>query len=158
MNRTPIIAWTAALISFGLGWLALTAFGFGPGMASISLRLILSGFAFTTASIYVRRRWGGLALAAFFVVAVVGLAAAQGGGFAETMDLVEYRRGAIAALVLLIPSLGSVAFALHRLARRPSPILQRDFPIGLAVFAIAQVIGVGLALVVASLTIPIIRH
>ena len=158
MNRTPIIAWTAALISLGLGWLALTALAFGPGMASFSLRLVLSGFAFTIASIYVRRRWGGLALAGFFVVAVVGLAAAQGGALAESMDLFEYRRGAIAALVLLTPSLGSVALALHRLARRRSPILQRDFPIGLAVFAVAQVIGVGLALAVASFTIPIIRH
>ena len=158
MNRTPIIAWTAALISLGLGWLALTALAFGPGMASISLRLVLSGFAFTAASIYVRRRWGGLALAGFFVVAVVGLAAAQGGALAESMDLFEYRRGAIAALVMLTPSLGSVALALHRLARRRSPILQRDFPIGLAVFAVAQVIGVGLAFAVASLTIPIIRH
>ena len=74
------------------------------------------------------------------------------------MDLFEYRRGAIVALVMLTPSLGSVALALHRLARRRSPILQRDFPIGLAVFAVAQVIGVGLALAVASLTIPIIRH
>ena len=157
VTRTATAAWTAALICLCLTWLALTGLQFGPGATTISLRLLFSGIAFTAAAIYVRRRWGGLALAGFFAVAVASLAAVHGGAFAKTMDLFEYRLGALAAVVLLTPSLGLVALTLHRLAGRPSRILERDLPIGLAVFAVTQVIALVLALAVASVTIPTVK-
>lgn len=156
VTRIRGIAWIAAAICLFLGWRALTALHFGPGATAISVRLLLSGIAFTGAAIYVRRRWGGRALAALFVIAVAGLAAVLGSAFERTMDFPASRSGAIAAAILLAPSLGAVALTVHRLAGRPSPMLQRDFPIGLAIFAIAQVIGVALALAVASLTIPVV--
>ena len=156
MNRT-LIAWTAALICLIAAWLALAALHFGPGASAISTRLLLSGIAFTVVASYISRRWGAPALAAFFVVAVFGLAALHGGAFAEAMDLVEYRRGVLAGVLLFAPSLGAVAFTMHRLARPASPVQRWDLPIGLVAFAIAQVVAVAIALGVALLVIPTVR-
>lgn len=139
----------------GVAWVALAALDFGP--RSISLRLLLSGTVFTGAAIYVRRRWGGLALAGFFVVALVGLAITHGSAFAQQLDLFEYHLGVLAVFLSMTPSLGAVAVIAHLLARRSSSMLQRDLPISLAVFAVAQIIGVGFALAVALVTIPTVR-
>jgi hypothetical protein len=159
MTKRPAILWTGAITCLGVAWLAISAIGFGPGTRSIVIRLLLSGGAFIGPAIYVRHRCGGVALAGVLVFTVAVMATAWGKAFAASMDLFEYGLGVLAAFVMLAPSLSLAALVLHWLAKRPPrPMLERDFPIALAVFALAQVLGFGLALAVAVFTVPIIGH
>ena len=150
-----LLAWGCAVGALGAAYWALSALQFGPGMPTIMLTLAASGLVFLVSALYVRRRFGGRALAAWCIVAAAILALAQGGVIAEKMDLFEYSRGASVLFVLLAPTFLVVGATLHRLARREfRPALQRDFPVGLAVFAIAEVLNFGVVLVALVVTTP----
>lgn len=148
-------AWAWAVGAMGAAYLALRALQFGPGMPRIMLTLAASGVAFVASAIYVRRRFGGGALAVWCIVGAAILALAQGRVIADKMDLVEYSLGAWTLFALLAPAFLVVGATLHRMARREfRPALQRDFPVCLAVFAIAEVLSFGLVLVLLVIATP----
>ncbi len=148
-------AWAWAVGAMGAAYLALRALQFGPGMPRIMLTLAASGVVFVVSALYVRLRFGGGALAVWCIVGAAILALAQGRVIADKMDLVEYSLGAWTLFALLAPAFLVVGATLHRMARREfRPALQRDFPVCLAVFAIAEVLSFGLVLVLLVITTP----
>ena len=135
-----LLAWVGAISAFGAAYWALSALQFGPGMPAMMLSLAASGLVFLTSALYIRRRFGGRALAVWCAVAASVLALAQGSIVADKMDLGHYSSGAWVLFFLLAPSFGAVGATLHQLAKREfRPALLRDVPVALAVFAIPRI-------------------
>ena len=143
-ERTAWIAWGAAISAMaGTAYMALVAFDFGYGTPALLLILTASGLVFIASALHVRRRFGGLALAGWWLVGPPVLALAQGGIVADKLHLWDYTAGTLVLFLLLAPSFVPAAATLHLLAgRKVRPALQRDVPVALAVFAIAEAFNI----------------